>query len=214
MAVHIDRGDFLTFASIAAALDVPYEGPDWGLCEVEDGIWRRHPEIGTRSRSDISRDGYMGVIFNCLVNDDQESLDRIIDAGWGRGWTMGDRGHWDYVNIAPLAPILLATRWGWFPTLPTLCTGWNNRGFRAHLLALTIVIERLIGKDRWSHRQGAKGIHEKDPNNPWFRVLYQVVHDMEPTIPRKFRMEKSGYSWGGCPGEVHKALTLFTARLR
>ena len=144
----IHKGDYLTFASIAAALGLRANGPDFRDCEIKAGIWRRHPAIGERSRSDISRDGYLGVLFYAVVKRNRHMVARIREAGWPRGWTMGDRGNWDYINILPLVPILYAFKWTWFPTIPTLCTPLNNTGFRAHLLALTILIEHCMGKRR------------------------------------------------------------------
>ena len=212
--IRIDKGDYLTFASIATALHLKVDGPPVGECEVKPGVWRRHPDIGDHSRSDISRDGYMGVMFMALVKKDRTIFERIRKAGWKRRWTMGDRGHWDYTNMAPLVPVFYAEKWKWFPTLPTLCTPWNNTGFRAHLLALIILIEHLMGKRRRSHRQGAGGLHKKNPDNPWFEALHCLVHGHAFGLPPDFEFsrEEGGYRWGSCPAEVFEALTRFTAR--
>ena len=211
--ITLHKGDYLTFAAIAAAVGVKVQGPDFRMCEIEHGIWRRHPDIGNRSRSDISRDGYMGVLLYAAVFNKKDMVERIRKAGWRRGWTMGDRGHWDYINITPLVPIIYAFKWRWFPTLPTLCTKWNNTGFRAHLLALAILIEHCMGKRRWSHRQGAQGLHEKNPRNIWFNELYCLVHGKRSGYYTPFGYGNDDYHWGGCPLELHRAISGFTARL-
>jgi hypothetical protein len=202
----IDMGDFLTFASIADALGLEYDGPHFRDCEVEPGLWRRHPELGDHSRSDISRDGYMGVLFNALVTQDDQIHKRMIEAGWRRCWTMGDRGNLDYINIWPLVPVLYAMNDNRTPTIPTLCTSFNDDGFRSHLLALIILIERLIGKDRWSHRQGSRGIYYANRHNAWFEELYRLCHGLPPGRAKPFE-----YHWGGCPYDLFVALTEFTA---
>jgi hypothetical protein len=211
--IELHKGDYLTFASIAAAVGVEVKGPDFRSCEIESGVWRRHPQIGERSRSDISRDGYMGVLLFCAVKDKPNIVSRIRKAGWKRRWTMGDRGTWDHINIAPLVPILYAFKWKWFPTIPTLCTPLNNTGFRAHLLALAILIEHCMGKRRWSHRKGAKGLAKKNPRNLWFRALVLLTHGDAPTHHSDSMFGEEHYHWGGCPLELFIKLTNFTAGL-
>jgi hypothetical protein len=210
--IQIHKGDYLTFASIGDALELDADGPFFKSCEVQPGIWRRHPDIGERSRSDISRDGYLGVIFNALVRNDHSMITRIREAGPARRWTMGDRGNFDYINIWPLVPILYAFKYQWMPTIPTLCTKFNNRGFRAHLLAIAILIEHLMGKDRWSHRQGAKGLAERNNANRWFDELDRLVHG-RPANLRRLPPYGRDFHWGGCPQEVFEGLVDFTRGL-
>lgn len=211
MTINIHKGDYLTFASIAAAVGVKVNGPDFRECEIRPGVWRRHPAIGGRSRSDISRDGYMGVLLYAAVKRDPGMVERIRKAGWRRLWTMGERGNFDYINIWPLVPVL----YKWIPNIPTLCTPWNNTGFRAHLLALIILIEHVMGKRRWSHRQGARSLTEKNPGNPWFRELYRLTegHPGQAVTSDIYERHWDTYHWGGCPPKLHKALTNFTAGL-
>jgi hypothetical protein len=72
------------------------------------------------------------------------------------------------------------------------------------------LIERVLDKKRWSHKQGALGIHQKDLKNPWFRALYRQTHELT-THPALITDKESNHGWGGCPPEVHQALTQFTA---
>ena len=203
--IDLDNGDFLTFASIASAVGVEVNSSwHWKDCEVTPGIYIRHPELqDSQSRSDISRDGYMGVLFNQAMKGDTPTVQKIRKAGLKRRWTMGIRGDFDYINIWPLVPILYAFKWRWMPTIPTLCTPLNNQGFRAHLLALTVCIERSLGKKRWSHKQAARGLMMENPRNPWFRALsLRITGD-------SFGVGDE-YHWGGCPPELHEALTEWT----
>jgi hypothetical protein len=213
--MHIEKGDFVTFASIAYALDVlPFNmWGDYFRCEIQPGIYRRHADLEEHeSRSDISRDGYMGVIFECVVLKNQRKLKDIIKAGWKNRWTMGDRGNFDYLNIWPLIPTLYAAAYGkWIPTLPTLILDKPEytTGFRAHLTALHIMTEMEMGKRRWSHRRTLKLLLNRNPDNPWFEALYVLAMGWNSEyLEFKFNMEEAAYGWGSCPGIVFKALTL------
>lgn len=213
MMIQLHKGDYLTFASIANAVGVEVDGVDFRFCEKEPGVWRRHPDIGERSRSDISRDGYLGVILMAVVHGRDWYINDMRKAGRRRNWTMGDRGNFDYINIWPLVPILYSHKYKWIPTIPTLCTKFNNKGFRAHLLALTILIEHCMGKRRWSHRQGAKGLRERNPDNLWFRALANLVTGGPRNYYSPGVFDEDEYHWGGCPLELFIALTNFTGDL-
>lgn len=214
--MHIDDGDFLTFASIAEGLSLDelstQQMSDIWQCEVECGVWRRHPRIGARSRSDISRDGYMGVVFMLVSSYRKDKLKDIIKAGWKRLWTMGDRGKFDYINIWPMIPTLYRAVYGsWVPTMPTLILDrpMYTTGYRAHLTALHIMTEMMMGKRRWSHCKTLDLLVKRNPDNPWFITLQYTAHGIN-TAPLYFNfdMTEAAYGWGGCPGPVFKALTL------
>lgn len=217
MSIHIEKGDYLIFAAIATTCG--YKDLPFAKCEIEPGVWRRHWELQEHeSRSDISRDGYMGVILYAVVNNDRAMISRIIKAGWRRRWTMGDRGKSDYINIWPLIPTLYAARYGrWIPTLPTLIIKMNSTGFRAHLMALNILTEMLMGKRKWIHRYSTKKLIEANPDNPWFRALYNVAHrrsqDDVVAMMLNFNFEEAAYGWGSCPGEVMHALVVKTMKV-
>lgn len=196
---HIDRGDFLTFASIGQGLGMPY---DIQSCEVSPGVWRRHPDLKvSESRSDISRDGYIGLIFFAITQDRKDILDRIISAGWKRRWKMGDRGKSAYTNIWPLVPYLYAARYGaWVPT-PYLPIVWKAKtGFRAHLFAMLILIDILIGKRYNKHQRSIRTLWENNKGNNLFRALYRL----------EYLLTEYDYEWGGCPPEIHRRLAEFT----
>ena len=216
----------MTFASIASGLGrLNLDGTNALIeCEVEPGVWRRHPTLEPQdSRSDISRDGYMGVIFNAIADGNVRMIKRIIKAGWKRRWTMGDRGNFDYINIWPLIPTLYMARYGsWVPTLPTLILDKPKytKGYRAHLTALHIMTEMMVGKRRWSHRKTLDLLTDRNSHNPWFHALWLVAMGSDPGEDLNlqldidsFDMDTAAYGWGSCPGEVMYALTLQAARL-
>lgn len=204
--IHFDKGDFLIFASLSAALGLKLSNgqmTDLYWCEKSPGVYIRHPRLWSGSRSDISRDGYMGVIFRAVVQGDNAALDRIIKAGWSRRWQMGSRGLKVYTNIWPLIPTLYMARYGrWVPTLPTFMLNVKSAttGFRAHLTALHIMTEMLVGKRRWSHRQGLRMLCKNNPGHVWFRVLLEVYEPVPECEDTNYR------SWGGCPAEVLEGL--------
>lgn len=217
MKIQIDKGDFLTFAATGAGCGIT--GLPFSKCEVSPGMYRRHPDLqDDESRSDISRDGYLGVLMWAANNTSTDEMNRIIKAGWRRGWTMGDRGNFDYINIWPLVPLIYAVRYGkWVPTLPPLVVKQNSTGFRAHLMALTILIEMSIGKDTWTHRYSTKKLKEANPDNPWFLALYNKAHkksqDKVYGMLLNFNFNEAAYGWGSCPGEVMHALVLRTLKV-
>jgi len=210
MSIHIDKGDYLVFAAIGTALGIP--GIPIKKCEVSSGIWRRHWDLKeNESRSDISRDGVLGVLLYSVIKKDKGILDRLIKAGWKNWWTMGERGNFDYVNMFPLVPLIYALRYSkWIPTIPPFAIKSMLTGFRAHLLALNIMIEMENGKRGWLHRHSLKRLIDANPNNPWFHALYNKQHGYSQTnvhtMMQTFDNSESAYGWGSCPGEVFKKL--------
>ena len=210
----IPRGDYLVFAGLGSGvgLDLPIE-----KCEVESGVFRRH-WLPFDSRSSISRDGYIGVLHYIVANNDTVMLDRIIKAGWKRNWTMGE-GDFDYVNIYPLVPLLLALRYGnWVPTLPTISVGKMLTGFRAHLLAITILLEIRMGRKSFWHKWSMKRLTKANPDNPMFLALYNYIDGYTQQNVQRLCKESSSWNegcfgWGSCPPEVFYAVTQFICNM-
>jgi len=224
----IDKGDFLTFGSIARGLELldPYEAAMHIRCEVERGVLRRHPDLKTsESRSDISRDGYIGYLFYCLKQTPARRnrlLGDVLHAIWKYKGKVGQRGDSGYTNIWPLTLIYLSARYSkWIPTPPPIATPTQYTGFRAHLLALYILIEVMCGKKRWSHRYSAEKIYKHNTENPWFYALYCLTHNVDCHALVIGRMLKqvpdvgqADTGWGSCPNEVLKGLAIYTLGLR
>ena len=171
--MEIQRGEYLVFAGLGSSVGLK-ELPI-ARCEVESGVFKRY-WLSFDSRSSISRDGYIGVLHYIVANNDTVMLDRIIKAGWKHKWTMGE-GDFDYVNIYPLIPLLYAMKYGnWIPTIPTICVGKMKTGFRAHLLAVTILLElRMKRKSIW-HLRSMKTLVGNNPDNPMFLALYNYIN--------------------------------------
>jgi len=214
----IDKGDFLTFASIAHGLGIlPVDQRNTlEQCEIKPGIYRRHPKLTKDdSRSDISRDGYMGVLFQLVISNDTKRLDTIISAIIRTRGKVGTWGKSDYINIWPLIFIFTAARYGkWVPT-PPIFVGPFSTGFRAHLATLLIHIERMIGKSGYSHIYTMQKLVIANPKNPWFYALYCLVtvdhfshgkfESLMSDIPDD---DDAGTGWGSCPNRVLKGLAI------
>lgn len=205
-------GDYLVFAGLGSSvgLDLPI-----ARCEVEPGIFRRH-WLPFESRSDISRDGYLGVLHYIAAKNDMAMLNRILHAGWKRGWTMGDRGDWDYVNMLPLVPLMYMLKYGgWFPTIPTICVGKMKTGFRAHLLAITILLELRAGKKSFWHKWSMRRLVKYNPENPMFLALLNYIENKDNLLVdfhidlEYCKWEEGCFGWGSCPPEVFYRVTKF-----
>ena len=209
----IKLGDYLVFAGLGSSvgLDLPID-----KCEVEPGVFQRH-WLPFDSRSSISRDGYLGVLHWIVASWDIPMLDRILKAGWKRGWVMGE-GEFDYVNMLPLVPLMYAIKYGaWVPTLPTIALGSMLTGFRAHLLAITILLELRIGKKSMWHKWSMEKLVKSNPDNPMFRALLNHIIGRTQFAVVKMckesdKWEEGCFGWGSCPPEVFLAVTKFIIR--
>ena len=195
----IERGDYLTFASIGNL-------PGWKSCELRPGIYRRHPDLDpSESRSDISRDGYLGVLWRSLVDGDTARIDRILGAILKTGGTVGERGNFDYINILPLLPLFLAARFKLIPFLPLWIPEQFTTGFRAHLVALSIMIELEAGCSGWTSQRAIRKLVSANPENPLFRaILGRMVKAPPPDDTSA--AETGQYGWGSCPAFVFNLL--------
>lgn len=207
------KGDFLIFASIAAAHGLVDLLTQCKLidCERAPGLYERYPDIKVpeESRSDISRDGYLGLLYGLILNKRKMTMDRVIRSGLLRLGHVGRIGAFDYVNVFPVLPLFVAARYGsWVPTLPVLTSRRlkGTVGFRAHLMALTVMIELLIGKRRWSHRYTMRKLVADNPQNEWFFELARAC-GVNPTRTRLpfYTIPLTGEAatgWGSCPNVV------------
>ena len=201
----IERGDYLTFASIGNL-------PGWKSCELRPGIYRRHPDLDpSESRSDISRDGYLGVLWRSLVDGDTARIDRILGAILKTGGTVGERGNFDYINILPLLPLFLAARFKLMPFLPLWIPEQFTTGFRAHLVALSVMIELESGCSGWTSQRAIRKLVSANPENPLFlSILCRMLGTSQTTtldLLAQTPPETSPHGWGSCPFEIFKTLT-------
>jgi len=202
----IAKGDYLTFAAIA-----DYSG--WESCEVSSGKYVRHPDITPAdSHSIISRDAYLAVLYNCALTGDRQRAFRILTKMLLTGGNVGAGGEdysdntWDYTNVLPLLPLVLLVLLGrWVPTVPTLALGKFKTGFRAHLVVLTICLERLAGKRSVFHKIGINQVSRANPENPWFTAVRENIFGL-PQSPSQQAVEESEFGWGSCPPDVYNTL--------
>lgn len=81
--------------------------------EIEPGKWLRRPTdypecfSSGESKSNISRDGLVGVIYRSLKNKDVAMLKRMWDYGQSHNWVMGQDG-WQHSVFTPDYIALLA----------------------------------------------------------------------------------------------------------
>lgn len=222
------KGDFLIFAALASIVCPKKISPAdmYSLlkCDKGDGVYVRHPELKEHeSRSDISKDGYLGVIFMEVFLGRAEKIEKIIRGGWKRKWTMGKRGSFDYVNIWPLIPLLYAAKYpDKFPILipPAFLFkfGKASVGHRAHFFSLIIMILMKLGYKKSRFTSILEFFMAKNPDNQWFAALYLKSLDcpindlgLEPyKLPEN---QHHGYGWGSCPNEVLNGLIELTKKL-
>ena len=201
------RGDYLTFAALGVSVGLPYEVSE---CEREPGVYTRH-WLPFDSRSSVSRDGYLGVLHWAVSTGDIDRVNRIIKAGWGRRWNMGE-GNWDYVNMSPLIPTLYAIKWG-IPRLsgliPLVALPKLRRGYRAHLLAISVLLQLRLGYKSWISQWSMGKLVESNPSNPLFNLIYNKmsgrVYNYD-TIMSKFENKIGCHGWGSCEPAVFRAL--------
>lgn len=211
------KGDFLIFASIASVHQLIEADTLVALydCERLPGVYERHPgiKVPEESRTDISRDGYLGLLYAAATLQDKKVMDRVIKAIIIRGGKIGRVGAWDYTNMLPLLPLFLAARYGkWVPTLPVLTHRLfkGTTGYRAHLMALTVMIELIIGKKRWSHRSTMRQLVRDNPKNEWFWLLSEACGAKAKRKDVPFYdvpdYGEAWTEWGSCPNLVMKKL--------
>lgn len=172
--IETDACDSLIFTGISNP------GAKLTAAEIEPGRWIRrpaaYPECWSNglSRSDISRDGLLGVIWWAIENKDSAVLLRLWKYGEKHNWVMGERG-WEHAVFAPthismLAQALYYTSSGKHDFVirhsryPMLSAG---EGYRAHLQVLHYLIQQEIyGSSLITDEKIIEALAAENPNNP------------------------------------------------
>jgi hypothetical protein len=178
--IETDSCDSLIFSALANVKDVKLTA-----AELEPGKWLRRPTeypecySSGESRSNISRDGLLGVIYWAVYHKDSNTLKRLWDYGESHNWVMGEQGwtHSIYVpdHIALLAQALYYTSNGKydytarFVIMPEFTP---ETGFRAHLQQLQLLIRKKIyNKDESFANKVRQKLKEQNPKNPLHQFL-------------------------------------------
>jgi len=148
--------------------------------EKSPGEWLRRPlsypecfESG-ESRSTISRDMLLGVMWWAVVNKDLGMLERMWDYGTSNAWFMGNNVHtvMNFNMITLLAKAIYKLGGSdYLPRRSYIYFG-NCEGYVCHLSALQIALNGYIeGSIRGSHVDYLIKIADKNPNNILFAAL-------------------------------------------
>jgi hypothetical protein len=180
--IYTDKCDSLLFSSLLSAVGVP--GIDVVAAEAAPGRWWRRPaslpecySVG-ESRSTISRDMLLGVLWWAWEKKRLDVLDRLFQFGESRDWVMGDDSiQGGHTVFTPLLPLLARMRHRLgghehparhFPLASEF--DLNKDGFEAHLQVLQIILDAKV-KGSYS-QQGWNRLEEqarRQPNNPLFQ---------------------------------------------
>jgi hypothetical protein len=181
--IHVDKCDSLLYSGLigASGIDV-----DLRSAEGRDGEWFRRPiqynecYSAGESRSTISRDGLLGVIWYGYINNDLKMLEDLYEFGERRDWFMGDDtvlgGH---TYFTPLYRTILAKAiaklggerhyWASVPLFMTKC----EPGYRCHLQVLQILlIGEIQGSISGDQLNLLRSICLENHNNPLFTMAY------------------------------------------
>lgn len=148
--------------------------------ELEPGRWLRRPTTypecwsSGKSRSEISRDGLLGVIWWSLENKDLGTLMRLWAYGENHGWIMAPGG-WQHTIMSPAHISLLAQAIYHLSNgehdyaarrfrYPYLAAG---DGFEGHLQVIQLLIQRKVyGGMLETDKLIVKKLAENNPHNP------------------------------------------------
>lgn len=172
---HCDSLLFSALIGVHPEVDVNLEA-----AEVREGEWLRRPtnypecfEAGA-SRSTISRDMLLGVIWWATVNKDLGMLERMWEYGSSNAWVMGNNVHtvmnFNMITLLAKAIYKLGGK-DHLPRRSYLVFG-DCEGYVCHLSALQIaLVGEIEGSIRGSHADYIINISDRNPGNILFQAL-------------------------------------------
>lgn len=189
--VYTDHCDSVLFSGLVGAAGVPVK-----LTAAEDpdkfGRWYRRPTAYPEcwatgnSRSTISRDMLLGVVWWAWSNDDLLTLERLWDYGESRSWFMGDDdvgGFHTVLNptmirlLAQSIYVLGGDNHEWARLLPYDWSG-DKTDFEAHLKVLQILLAGELEGGIDDDALGALAAQAtRQPSNPLFQAAYHKYTD-------------------------------------
>jgi hypothetical protein len=211
-----DRSTFVAWMSVAC-------NKDFGIQEYkkEPGVyWRDTSDCYGQgeSRSQCSRDAYLGIIFYAYISNDIQTLEEIYDYGKDHGWTMC-QGAESATNIRDLSPILssiLEKK----ENSEKMSDDWSDdsqkekaipnplAGFRGHLLAGYLWLDATYHKGSVQSLL-MQQLHNETNASPYFSALYHRYSDNNDQSGTLSRMRdvprETGIFWQGSPWQYHVA---------
>lgn len=183
--IESDACDSLLFSSLAATAGVPVNVL---AAEESPGRWLRRPAglpecfQNGLSRSTISRDQLLGVLWWAFRTKQKDAINRLWDYGESRDWFMGDdNASGTHTLMTPIVPLLSRLRNSL--NNKTLDSFWASislpsevpppkTGFEAHLQILQLLLDKQL---RNGYTKPALYIIQeqakRQPNNPLFQYV-------------------------------------------
>lgn len=183
--VDTDHCDSLLHTGLISV--IPGTNIDLTAAEIAPGKWLRRPidypecfKAG-KSRSTISRDMLLGVIWSAVANKDLDMLERMWEYGAARSWIMGMPFYHTILNPNMLSLLARAIKKLGGPSyiegkIPL--TFGSCDGYVCHLTALQIALLGNIQGDLSSGQIDIlKELVDKAPANILFQALYHKYTD-------------------------------------
>ncbi len=184
--IDTDKCDSLAHTGLIAIH--PQIDVDLEAAEISDGEWLRRPVTykechkSGESRSKISRDGLLSVIYAAYVNKDLAMLERMWEYGASNNWVMGSTLH-SVMNPNMISLLAQAIhKLGGadhyisrqIPVLPL----YNCKGYECHLSMVQIALfGELNGKIYEHHLDFLKKLEKKNPKNILVKTIIHKYTD-------------------------------------
>jgi hypothetical protein len=209
----VSYGDGLTFQGFGAAYAKRSLGDVIFSARDDDGKWHRHPkrdcyQTGS-SKSEISRDGILGVLHFCFATGNMDCVRKIKSYGEAHDWVFGE-GPKDLTWIWPLSFLvdnILGTHEldGSDDALPEYFAG-----FRGHLLAMYIWLNgKVKGGISPVESTTLNKLASENPGNPMIKCVWNLYNsesqsDVIDILLNDFPENPDDvYGWGSAPKGVY-----------
>lgn len=202
--IYTDECDSLLFTALAGTV---LDTVDIRAARESNGRWHRRPTkdcYPDHSKSTISRDMLLGVMWYAYAHDDLELVENMWAYGSQRSWIMGD-GLRSRVQLTPGLVATLAQLIKYLGGadhverhIPTI--GWARVGdFEAHLQVLHILLRlRVYGNIDVQAEQRLQEHAERQPSNALFRYAAGDVSEAASLLKAQFPMDRLPTSEDHC----------------
>jgi hypothetical protein len=203
-----DKCDSLLFTALAASHN--NTGADISQFRAMPGRWFRTVEWSCldegRSRSDISRDMFLGLFWYIHKHGRVDWAKEIWEYGKEHSWKMGrDNGTPEGIVASYLPPTMVQTlhmlleKFGLFQPstvidlIPALGTS-KEEGYTRHLHMVHCALRRELGKGDGGCKEAAALYLAQDPKHPLFHRVAQLYR-VEGEIPQPPRPQDRCHPW-------------------